>query len=98
MDAQGPFPTSVRGNCYWFAVIDVATKLKLSYAAPTLKEDLKMLDHVLKRECNCVNRDVQAMFKVAGKPRKLDATAASAGPVAAVDLGEAREELNAHLS
>jgi hypothetical protein len=50
VDAQGPFPASVRGNRYWVAVVDVHTKLKMSFPAPTLKAAIKFLDHVLKCE------------------------------------------------
>jgi hypothetical protein len=31
VNPQGPFPISIRGCRYWFAVPDVCTKLKLSF-------------------------------------------------------------------
>jgi hypothetical protein len=49
---QGPFPVSIRGYRYWFAVVDVCTKLKLSFGAPMLVAGMKTLDYVLTRECN----------------------------------------------
>jgi hypothetical protein len=48
VDAQGPLPISIRGNRYRVAVVDVHTKLKMSFPAPTLKAAIKFLDHVLK--------------------------------------------------
>jgi hypothetical protein len=79
IDAQGTLPMSIRGNCYWVAVIDICTKLKLSFPAPTLTAAMKILDHVLKRECNRAHREVQGVFQLADQPRKLDTTAEATG-------------------
>jgi hypothetical protein len=94
VDAQGPFPASVRGNCYWVAVVDVHTKLKMSFPAPTLKAAIEFLDHVLKRECNPTNFQVQAVFKSADQARKLDLSADHSDPV----LSQAGKELDSFLS
>jgi hypothetical protein len=68
---------SIRGYRYWFAVVDVCTKLKLSFGAPTLVAGMKTLDYVLARECNRVNQDFTSIYQLVGEPRKLDEEAAS---------------------
>jgi hypothetical protein len=99
VDPQGPFPISIRGYRYWFAVLDdVCTKLKLSFGAPTLVAGMKTQDYVLTRECNRVNKDVDAVFQLVGEPRKLDEEAAPDGRVPDKDVDEARKKLAEHLS
>jgi hypothetical protein len=97
IDTQGSLPVSIRGNRNWVAVIDICTKLKLSFPAPTLQAAMKILDHVLKRECNRAHRDVQGVFQLANQPRKLDTTAEATGDLPD-EVGEARHQLNQHLS
>jgi hypothetical protein len=97
IDAQGPLPESIRGNRYWVAVIDICTKLKLSFPAPTLKAAMKILDHVLKRECNRAHRDVQGVFQLADQPHKLDTTAEATDNLPD-EVGEAKLQLDKHLS
>jgi hypothetical protein len=93
VDAQGPFPTSIRGIRYWVAVVDTCTKLKLSFPPPTLTAAMKILDHMLKRECNRTNREVQTMFQSVSEPRTLDASAILDNLAPKVDLDDARKGL-----
>jgi hypothetical protein len=60
---------SIRGYRYWFAVVDVCTKLKLSFGAPMLVAGMKTLDYVLTRECNRVNKDITSIYQLVGEPR-----------------------------
>jgi hypothetical protein len=62
---------SIRGYRYWFEVVDVCTKLKLSFGAPSLVAGMKTLDYEPTRECNRVNKDISSIYQLVGEPRKL---------------------------
>jgi hypothetical protein len=97
VDAQGPFPVSIRGNRYWVAVVDVCTGLKMSFPAPTLAMAVPMLDHVLTRECNRVGQDVQAMFRSVRRMRPLRGAASTGDAVADAELAAEASILGEHL-
>jgi hypothetical protein len=98
VDAQGPYVASIRGHRFWVCVVDVCTKYKMSFPAPTLTEALKTLDYVIKRESNRLNRDVASVFQRWYEPRKLDVAVASEGLQPDSDLAEGAKDVEKQLA
>jgi hypothetical protein len=89
---------SIRGHRYWFAVVDVCTKLKLNFGAPTLVAGMKTVDYVLTRERNRVNKDISNIHQLVGEPLKLDEETTSEERVPEEGVDEASKELGERLS
>ena len=98
VDAQGPFPVSVRGHRYWISVIDVKTQVRLSFPSPTLQLALVQLDAVLAREANRVNVEVQGLFKRCHRPRRLGTSVSPDAEQADLEHKEERDDAEQALN